>query len=506
MGYWETHMTITSSLLFLADVPGTVDPGAEGHFETDQHTSVPADTSPPTLSLSGTTIDALQGGPAIDVLADAPVITDPHGTGTLSSAQVRIANEKPGDILGINGATSGTFDNAITFSEAFGTLQLSGSASIADYEAALADVTYRDAGADASSGAHPTRTLNWSISEGTLKSTGATDVTVSRALKLTAGSNVDYPDRHAPVVIDSTLRLSDLDATPITSATIAIAAGQLSGDLLHFTNQSGITGTFAAGTLVLSGTASASAYQSALRSVSYSSTSSNPSASNTDPSRTISFQAVDASGASNVGDATVYTGDLPCFCNGTRLLGLDGEIDIEKIRPGDWLVTVCANGPSRRQVRWTGYRRINVTRHDNPAAIRPVRIEAGAFGPGQPARDLRLSPHHALYIDGCLFEAISLVNGDTIRQETSGGFVSYHHVELDRHDVILAEGLPCESYLDTGTRDDFEGAPALRLHPVFQTSMEAARCAPLVVEGPRLEAVRARLDRQKAGLLFVSKK
>jgi hypothetical protein len=31
----------------------------------------------------------------------------------------------------------------------------------------------------------------------------------------------------------------------------------------------------------------------------------------------------------------------------------------------------------------------------------------------------------------------------------------YVHVELDRHDILLAEGLPAESYLDTGNRAAF---------------------------------------------------
>ncbi len=33
--------------------------------------------------------------------------------------------------------------------------------------------------------------------------------------------------------------------------------------------------------------------------------------------------------------------------------------------------------------------------------------------------------------------------------------VAYYHVELAAHDVILAGGLPCESYLDSGNRRAF---------------------------------------------------
>lgn len=73
--------------------------------------------------------------------------------------------------------------------------------------------------------------------------------------------------------------------------------------------------------------------------------------------------------------------------------------------------------------------------------------------------------------------------------------VTYFHVELARHAVLLAEGLPAESYLDTGDRSDFgNGGGAMTLHPDFASlQREAGACAPLVITGPVLEAVRDRL-------------
>ncbi len=44
--------------------------------------------------------------------------------------------------------------------------------------------------------------------------------------------------------------------------------------------------------------------------------------------------------------------------------------------------------------------------------------------------------------------------------------VTYYHVELDLHDVLLAEGAAAESYLDTGNRDTFGNADGpITLHP-----------------------------------------
>jgi hypothetical protein len=85
-----------------------------------------------------------------------------------------------------------------------------------------------------------------------------------------------------------------------------------------------------------------------------------------------------------------------------------------------------------------------------------------------------------------------LVNGTTIAQVPMDA-IRYYHVELPRHDVLLAERLPVESYLDTGNRSNFaNGGGPIALHPDFAAlSWEVLACAPLTVAGPRLDAARA---------------
>ena len=80
--------------------------------------------------------------------------------------------------------------------------------------------------------------------------------------------------------------------------------------------------------------------------------------------------------------------------------------------------------------------------------------------------------------------------------------VTYFHVELARHAVLLAEGLPAESYLDTGDRADFDnGGGVVKLHPDFASlRREAEACAPLVITGPVLDAVRDRLAARATSL------
>jgi Hint domain len=155
---------------------------------------------------------------------------------------------------------------------------------------------------------------------------------------------------------------------------------------------------------------------------------------------------------------------------------------VETLKPGDPLIT--ANG-ARRPVRWIGRRTLDlITR--NAGEARPVLIEPGAFGQGLPSRRLRLSPLHCVHADGVLIPAAHLVNGATILREPAVAAMTYYHVELDRHDILLAEGLPCESYFDSGNRGAL-------YHETGRRSPARRPFAPTVTAGPRLAALRRRL-------------
>jgi hypothetical protein len=120
-----------------------------------------------------------------------------------------------------------------------------------------------------------------------------------------------------------------------------------------------------------------------------------------------------------------------------------------------------------------------------------VRIAAGAFGASRPCRELWLSPDHAVYVGDVLIPVKYLINGVSIAQVPMDE-VTYYHVELPRHSVLLAEGLAAESYLDTGDRSNFanHGGPIM-LYPDFASrAWDANGCAPLVVTGPELDAAK----------------
>ena len=174
---------------------------------------------------------------------------------------------------------------------------------------------------------------------------------------------------------------------------------------------------------------------------------------------------------------------VACFAAGTRIVGAHGAVAVDRLRPGDLLRTA---GGALRPVRWIGHRSIDLTRHPDPRRAQPIRIRADAFADGIPARDLLLSPDHAVFDRGRLIPIRLLVNGATITRETRRRKITYYHVELDSHDLLLAEGLPAESYLDCNNRGIFQNAPEpLILHPDFyDPAAQAARrlatsCAPL---------------------------
>lgn len=185
---------------------------------------------------------------------------------------------------------------------------------------------------------------------------------------------------------------------------------------------------------------------------------------------------------------------VPCFAAGTRIMTARGEVPVQALRAGDLVVTLGLQGPWLRPVRWIGRRSVDCRRHPHPMAVLPVRILAGALGPGVPHRDLVVSPDHALYLDGALVPAEALVDGVSIQRDGATRIVRYFHVELDEHDVLFANGAPAESWLDCGNRDQFANSGlVVALHPDFAATARPGACAERVACGPALDRIRLRL-------------
>ncbi|EPX77441.1 Hint domain-containing protein [Litoreibacter arenae] len=157
------------------------------------------------------------------------------------------------------------------------------------------------------------------------------------------------------------------------------------------------------------------------------------------------YTAENSSGVSDTAFVSVNT--IPCFVAGTLVQTPSGPRAVEKLAPGD-LVLTKDDGP--QPVRWIGSRAVDAT-----GALAPIRIEAGAFGDHD---TLSVSPQHRVLITDEMAEVLfghkevlvaakDLVNDLTVRRDTSQAQVTYVHILFDTHQVIYSEGLATESFL-----------------------------------------------------------
>jgi hypothetical protein len=172
-----------------------------------------------------------------------------------------------------------------------------------------------------------------------------------------------------------------------------------------------------------------------------------------------------------------------CYCAGTHIRTASGPVAIEALRQGDLVITRDGAWP----VRWIGENHVS-TRFADPLRVLPIRIAAGALAAGLPARDLLVSPDHAMYLGGVLIQASALINGTTITRATNvpERFV-YYHVELPVHALIYAEDALSESFVDNVSRAHFQNwetrsAPEI---PIIEMDLPRAKSVRQLPRGLR---------------------
>jgi len=145
-----------------------------------------------------------------------------------------------------------------------------------------------------------------------------------------------------------------------------------------------------------------------------------------------------------------------CFLEGTQIRTKYGYKNIEALKVGERILT-----PDGRNlpIKWIGIQSKDPESTTGPLTTNPVLIKENAISKGVPFRDLYVSPNHAVHIDGLLINAGALVNDKNIIQTNPLNPFKYYHIELDTHELILAEGLEAESYLPQyENRTNFDNA------------------------------------------------
>ncbi|MBB6563755.1 hypothetical protein HNP48_006479, partial [Acidovorax soli] len=295
----------------------TNDGTADGNTATKTVT-VAATNQTPIATASGGTTAFTEGAnvASTPVVVDSGITVTDANNATLASATVSITGglQTSEDELAFtnNPATMGNISGS--YNSATGVLSLASagaSATKAQWQAALQSVTYTNSSDSPNTG---NRTVSFVVNDGSTNSAASTKtVSVAAAndvpVNTTSGGSTSFTAGgsgiNPPVAVDSGFTVTDGDNATLASATVAITGGFQNGeDELAFTNNPATMGNISAsynaatGVLTLTSagaTATTAQWQNALRSVTYTDTSTTPATAN----RTVSFTTNDGTADSN---------------------------------------------------------------------------------------------------------------------------------------------------------------------------------------------------------------
>lgn len=172
-----------------------------------------------------------------------------------------------------------------------------------------------------------------------------------------------------------------------------------------------------------------------------------------DPGTSYTFSTVNVVGATAPDttdpDALV---DVPCFVKGTFIRTPQGEVEIDKLRVGDLVLT---SDSGARIIKWIGSKTVEIDQR-NAARLSPVRIRKGALSANTPTADLLVSPNHRILISrpenellfgqySVLVPAKHLLHIEGITKDDRHRCVTYYHFLFDRHEIVISNGAESES-------------------------------------------------------------
>ena len=243
---------------------------------------VTTDSQTASLTVTGTNLNFNNGDNATAI--DDGLLLTVDADDEITGASVVLSNfQEDSDTLAFadTDTISGVITNDLDLDTT--TLTLSGDGTAAEYQAALRSVTFQNTSTISTSS---TRTAVFTVNTNDGDLTGSRSIAlqpiVNAAPVLTVRStpivfnvaNVDDNGDVVPILIDLStdqITITDSDSELLSQAIVTIDEGRLDGDVLAFTEQDGIDGTFDAttGVLTFTGDASLSDYQAVLRSVTF---------------------------------------------------------------------------------------------------------------------------------------------------------------------------------------------------------------------------------------------
>jgi len=188
-----------------------------------------------------------------------------------------------------------------------------------------------------------------------------------------------------------------------------------------------------------------------------------------------------------------------CFTNGTMFETQMGSVAIEDLMPGDYLHTYDGR---KVAIKWIWAK--SWATHDlrqNPK-LWPVEIQKDAFGNGFPERNIRVSQHHRVMVRSKIVErmfghsdvlvpAKDLLDLDGVALVPEPSNLTYYHILLASHEVLLVEGIPAESlYLGPETLKSLDPEALEEICTIFHITPEELhdidfRSAKHIVSGKR---------------------
>ena len=191
---------------------------------------------------------------------------------------------------------------------------------------------------------------------------------------------------------------------------------------------------------------------------------------------------------------------VPCFVAGTLIRTADTERPVETLRPGE---LVWTRDHGLQPIRWIGHRDLSAADLSRTPCLQPIRIDANALGPSQPSRPLTISRQHRILVsstiarrmfgsDELLVAARHLTALPGIHEVSDAGNITFYHLMLDRHEVLMSEGALTESFYPGKQALAAIGPQAeeiLALFPQLRDDPDSYAAARAFAEGRRARAL-----------------